>query len=334
MSALTFITPVAPEHVVKLDRAIDSVNAQTVPCQHLHAVDYDRIGAGAMRNRLLAQVTTPYVSFLDADDWLEPDFAERTLSAMQAGRYVYTDWYEGDKVREAPNKAWCGGTWHVITAVVATADAQHVGGFDETLAGLEDTDFYLKFTTRHICGIRVKKPLMHYAPNGGRSLTVKNNGQMAIIQDQLLKRYGAIMGCCGQNTIIGKEPVNTERDGDIQAMALWRGNRVQRSSVDETRFYPRGSYPRIYWIHPRDATLNPNLWQPVQMPEEKFIESDIIHQPLQSPETLDSMAQLANQMLGDGVIKPAPLLPPKPAKHTDIQPDYSAVATLAYTEAG
>lgn len=331
MTEITFVTPVAPEHIDRLQRAVESVNAQTVPCQHIYAIDYDRVGAGAMRNRLLAQVTTRYVSFLDADDWIEPTFAEETLKAMEVGRYVYTDWYEDQTHKHAPNKAWCGGTWHVVTAVVATVDAQRVGGFDETLNGMEDTDFYLKFVTRHICGIRVPKPLMHYSKSGGRSQSIRDTGEIHQLQLELQRRYANTMGCCGNQTIIGKEPINAQQQGDIQAMALWRGNRVQRSSADGSRIYPRGSYPRVYWINPRDLDLQPRLWQRVAMPaREVFVEPDIIERPLESPNSLDSMAKLASQMVGDGVIKPAPKLPKQLA--SKIEPDINAVLRLAYKD--
>lgn len=327
---ITFITPVAPEHVNRFENAVDSVNAQSVACRHLYEVDYKREGPGVLRNRLLTQVTTKYVSFLDADDWIEPTFAEACLKAITPGRYVYTDWYEGDDHKRAPAKAWCGGTWHLVTSVVHTADARRVGGFDESLRGMEDTDFYLKFVTRMICGVRVAEPLVHYRANGGRSVGIKNSGEMSRIQEELSKRYGNIMGCCGNQTIISREPVNEKQAGDVQAMALWRGNRVQRSVADASRIYKRGSYPRIYWVNPRDLALDPQNWQEV-VKRIEFVEPEIIEPPKMEVGTLSGLSALAAQLVSDGELKPAPPVVEK----TDgkIDPDFENVVNLAYRSA-
>jgi glycosyltransferase involved in cell wall biosynthesis len=68
------------------------VQAQTVDCAIETLVDYGGRGAGWARNRLLERVSTPFVVFLDADDYIEPNFVERCLAVWQPGRYVYTDW--------------------------------------------------------------------------------------------------------------------------------------------------------------------------------------------------------------------------------------------------
>lgn len=64
-----------------------AVLAQTFVSEHPEIVEARRVshrGLGAARNFGLALVDTPYTGFLDADDWLPSDFAERLTSCLQA----------------------------------------------------------------------------------------------------------------------------------------------------------------------------------------------------------------------------------------------------------
>lgn len=258
---LTFITPISPEHQQYLPACIASVQSQTIPCQHLMMLDEERLGPGVIRNRLLSRVTTSYVSFLDADDWLEPDYAQHMLEAATRASYAYSDWYLDDRVFEAPARAWCNGTFHLVTAVVPRELAVHVGGFDETLTAMEDTDFFLKFITREWCGVRVPKPLVHYRANGGRGDAVRQSGLVQSIRAELTRRYGGRpLGCCGNPIQVDDTPIGTKQDGDVLAMALWGGNRPEYGRQTGRR-YPRMSYPHTTWVDPRDVQASPQLWK-------------------------------------------------------------------------
>lgn len=261
---LTAITPVAPYHRHLLPDAARSVAGQTVPCLHLTAIDEDGSGPGAMRNRLLAEVETPYVTFLDADDLLEPDFAAVLLGAARPRRYVYSGWYQGLRAIEPPEHAWCEGTWHVVTALVATEDARAVGGFDETLDGMEDTDFYARLLAHGVCGIRVNRPLVHYSKYGQRARTIHNNGDVDRLRALMRARYGQnLMACCGQPAEPRDvTPVGARLDGDVLAEAQWHGNRRMRGRATG-RNYGRLAYPQQAWVDRRDVKAAPALWREV-----------------------------------------------------------------------
>lgn len=66
-----------------LERAVRSVQAQTVQCELMVWHDIDRIGPGSMLNRMLPFVRTPYVHTMGDDDTLEPRFAELLASQDQ-----------------------------------------------------------------------------------------------------------------------------------------------------------------------------------------------------------------------------------------------------------
>ncbi|KKK94385.1 hypothetical protein LCGC14_2683370, partial [marine sediment metagenome] len=76
-------------------RCADSVRKQTAEVRHLHMIDSDGKGPAYIRNKLLEQVRTKFVVFLDADDYLEPTFVYECIKSSTPENYVFTDWYEG-----------------------------------------------------------------------------------------------------------------------------------------------------------------------------------------------------------------------------------------------
>lgn len=74
-----------------LERAADSVRAQTVPVHHILAEDIHRMGAAITRAHGLALVDTEWVAFLDSDDEMDPDHIEHLIAcANETGAdYVY-----------------------------------------------------------------------------------------------------------------------------------------------------------------------------------------------------------------------------------------------------
>ena len=323
---ITFITPVAPEHQGLLAHAFASVQSQTIECKHLIAIDHDRRGPGAIRNELLAQVETDQVAFLDADDWIEPDYAERMTAALRDGYYVYCDWFQdGDHIK-APPYAWCAGTWHTVTSVVPTKLVRLIGGFDETLPGMEDTDFFLRLVTRNICGRRVPYPLMHYRAKGGRGQAINDSGEVNLIRQALNKKYGGIrMGCCGDMNI-SHSPTGVKQDGDILAQALWGGNREEHGRATG-RHYPRLSYPKTTWVSPLDIAAAPSLWR------------EVVDEP--PPDLWDSFKvqgegvdAFTGEMIKRGALReePKPLVIPPPIA-TDAKPDFDKVKRLAKAKA-
>lgn len=227
-------------------------------------VDEHGRGAGAVRNEGLSGVTTGAVVFLDADDWVEPTFAEECLKAWDGNRYLYTDWFEDEAFRRAPKCAWttADSEWHCITALVPTAWAREVGGFDETLPGGEDTDFWLKLIKAGHCGRRVPHALFHYSPNGERSHAFKDRADYDEITNHVFQRYRGIrMACCGQDE--DQKPVNEYSANTILVRAGWEQNSRQRGLITGN-LYPRTGHGALLWVDERDAAYSPQLFQRVQ----------------------------------------------------------------------
>jgi hypothetical protein len=265
-SQVTICIPVAPHHRKNLDTALASVEAQTVDCTAMYMIDHDEEGPGVIRNELLRAVKTPYLIFLDADDWIHPDYVNQTMQMMKPGRYVYTDWWQDEEYVHAPEKPWCAGTWHPITTLLSTAIVRSVGGFDEDLDAMEDTDLYLKMTTKHHCGIHLKKPLFHYGKEGRRARIAHETGRVNVLRDEIRRRFVNQMGCCGDNTEIKNSvPQGVKQPGDVLAMALWGGNHPEYGRATGRR-YPRMSYPKVTWVDRRDIEIRPDHWREVIEP--------------------------------------------------------------------
>lgn len=91
---VTLITPSLTGRERMLAETARSVEAQTVPCEHLWMVDGDRLGPAPIRNKMLAEVDTELVGFVDDDDVLEPQHVELCVAALrESGACVAYPWF-------------------------------------------------------------------------------------------------------------------------------------------------------------------------------------------------------------------------------------------------
>lgn len=135
----TEVTVVIPYHHARstsgmLTRAVDSVEAQTMPRSLIIVEDRGGDGAAITRQRGLELVTTEWVAFLDSDDEMDPTHLEQLLArATDTGAdYVYPHYRVAGGTDPRP---WMlGRPWSnddpqqtTITVLVRTDLAQKVG---------------------------------------------------------------------------------------------------------------------------------------------------------------------------------------------------------------
>lgn len=274
MPDLTIAIPIGPYHESVVARAMDSVKAQTVPVAGVAFHDDGAKGAGYARNQMLAQVKTPFVAFLDADDWLEPEFANVLLEATTSAglRYVYSDWYEDtiqvergvqkhvEAAHEAPDRCYCfenGWQVHLVTAVIRTDWLRAINGFDELLPGMEDTDMFHRLHDAGHCGQRVGVPLVHYGGFGERSKTFELRADRLDIKEKIGRKYnrGSAMPCCQGEGVKNEGPFGEQQPGDVLAELL--GPPRITVGIESRRIYPRQGYGARCWVDPRDAMRDP-----------------------------------------------------------------------------
>jgi glycosyltransferase involved in cell wall biosynthesis len=272
---VSVIIPVGPGHEALVEDAIESVIGQTIRDWELILVDdteggcanlkkhYPFIkwhrtagaqGAGAARNTGIHFARGQFVFFLDADDWLHPNALDYMLQAhVSTGHYAYSDFYTVGKHGTERQKSYPYDRdlflkkqiMHSVTALVPTAWAREVGGFDPSLPGWEEYDFFMKLAVKGYCGVCVKEPLFYYRLDTGTRRKV-SQAKAKELNAGFAKKFGGVemSGCCGSagtaileakraigliprdTTTIADLPneVRLEFTGNTMGPAVWRVN--------------------------------------------------------------------------------------------------------------
>ncbi len=141
-------------------------------------------GAGAARNRAIAESGEPTLAFLDADDEWLPEKLERSLGRLEGGDYVLVahDYWTGEdkeaqhhdcerRFRDAgdPFIGLYRKGYIPSCSVVARRDAVlRAGGFDPGLRNAQDFDLWLAILRNPECRFMVfGEPLLRYHPSPG-----------------------------------------------------------------------------------------------------------------------------------------------------------------------
>lgn len=227
-SLATILIPYGKSHERIAHRAVWSAQRQTVQCDVIAAFSP---GTPAIHRNypLHHDVQTPFVVWLDADDWLEADYVAECLRSYETGHYVYTAYAMWNKVVVPDAKHPFANGNHLITTLYPTEAFKALGGFDEALPGYEDNAFYLKSISSGICGILCPKPLLHYEPDGQRSESFAAMKEAEAIRERVIQSYGGtqtiMSACCGGLGEPFKGDPGAFHEGDVLAMALWGGCR-------------------------------------------------------------------------------------------------------------
>jgi hypothetical protein len=268
----SIIVPIAPHHTTISEQAIASAHAQTVPVEVIPMIDTHKRGAGAMRNEGVRRSSSPFVVFLDADDVIEPAFVQKTLAVYRRGHYVFTDWIANGQLMHAPDcnptSVWQTGAVHMVTCLIPRAFHAASSGFDETLSGFEDTEYFVRLHTLGMCGLRCPEPLLHYRSRlGKRSKAFSDSGQYATINAELVTKYrrykDVACGCSG-----GGAPQQTAANipdvGDLLCECNYApANKV---GIVTGKRYIRAGFGERIWVNPKDVAKSPQWWQVVSAP--------------------------------------------------------------------
>jgi glycosyltransferase involved in cell wall biosynthesis len=155
------------ECVVIDDGAPDDVAGAVAPYladRRIRFMATDNRGVSAARNRALATTRAPYVTLLDGDDLLRPDYLARMVAALEndpQARLVTCNArifgaIERERLcfdgRQGSGDGATGSLGDVlersfgvyIGSTFRRADFDRVGGFDETMTHAEDFDFWVR----------------------------------------------------------------------------------------------------------------------------------------------------------------------------------------------
>ena len=96
IAGITVVIPTIAPRYELLHRALASIDQQTLkPFEIIIEQDDFKEGAAIVRDRGLRQVTTPWVAFLDDDDYMHPEHLQKlTTRAMVTGADYVFSWFE------------------------------------------------------------------------------------------------------------------------------------------------------------------------------------------------------------------------------------------------
>lgn len=313
MPVATVIIPCGPRHIPLLPRAIASAQQQSLPVSVLWYIDQDKRGPGYARNRMAAQVATPFIVQLDADDYLLPSFVETSLRHWQPGTYTYSDWYEGEHhIRATPCYGMRRGAgpnqrdFHLPPTLFPTALWRAIGGYDETLFGAEDTAFFFKANSRGIRAIHIHEPLFHYTPDGFRAREAASDPRWGELLKTVFGQFKGkmSMACCGDVKVPEQNP-GVKQDGDVWARYTQNG-RSRVFGARSGRFYGRIAFPWTGWVDPRDVDAQPHLWERVPdtvalSPSGADIQRSMAVQPAITDEPLTTKEAIERRIVARGI---------------------------------
>lgn len=293
---VTVIIPVGDGHRTHAIQAIDSVNGQThwnwecivindsgkplaLPQTWVKVIaTKGATGAGYARNVGLRYAQGKYVVFLDADDALDPEFLERTLPLARAyNRYIYTDWFDHNRNAHeskpySQQRVLTESSFHAVTALIPTAWAREVGGFDEKLPAWEDTDFFLKLAVNGYCGKRLAMPLFTYDyTSGQRRKAVEENRLLEqSMKTAIRTRYSDYRegdkDMCKCNEVTKTTMVDIASDEEMVEVIMVQGatgGTPITGDVTRTRYGMRG-LGDVFLMYASDARARPDKYQVVQ----------------------------------------------------------------------
>lgn len=299
---VSFIVPVGPGHESLVIDALDSIENQTDHRWEVIVVNdtgqsldlkgfpYARIvntdgckGAGYARNVGIKAAKAKLISFLDADDMLEPDYLTKTLEAyFKTGNYIYTDWINHTKDKkveihtcpEFDAKLMFGkGAINSITCLIPKKWLEEVGGFDEQMIAWEDAELFYRLVTRGYCGTRVAKPLFIYRYRTG-TRREKAFEVFDTLKNYVYSKYHAYIDgdkkvCCGNNKPKLKmesvsAPSQTTNEAMIRIEYLGPAGAVSLVGASTKQHYGRRGNGDVFYMYRSDVEAHPELFKVLQ----------------------------------------------------------------------
>jgi glycosyltransferase involved in cell wall biosynthesis len=201
---ISIVIPVGPGHERLLVDALDSVRAMTF--QDWECIVVNATGQKWMDGFLSPVAGAPWakvidagkklkpagarnlgakfakaeaILFLDADDMILPNAIQEMYEIHLGtnGGLVYGDWLRSDGLIDQPAIYYeaddfvCGDVLkhmrHSVTCIIPKWAHEKVGGFDESLPGWEDWDYFIAIQSIGVCSYRLESPIITYRFRAG-----------------------------------------------------------------------------------------------------------------------------------------------------------------------
>lgn len=340
---VSVVVPVGPAHTRYALQAVASVLWQTVPecevivvndagsrlpaheiysqaaVQVLLTTNDGGCGPAVARNIGIRAARAPFVLCLDADDYLLPTGIETLLRGFvehPEAQYVYGDVYTTIESSPRPSigrtpdyeqVGFARYNLHVVTALVPTAFARFVGGFDEDVGGFEDWTLFLRLAIAGICGRRIPQLTMVYRTGLGERAKTHARDARALMEGVLVRyrnKEGVVemagCGTCG---------------GDNTAMAAARAAMQDLPPPEERITGPTGTV-RVEFVGPERGSVT---WRHPQSGLEYTLGNNALDRYLNVPEA--DLSWLASVTDIRVVAPVAPFVPPPDVRIIEPAPE-------------
>ena len=261
-----------------LEPAVDSVLRQTRPAHEIVVIDdgsedilsrqvlaalrrprlrviaTPHQGVASARNTGVSLTSAPHVVLLDADDLLAEEYLERAAATLDADPDLSfvscaVQAFEGASYRWTPPSITVAGTLargsvHVSSMFRRTLwDA--VGGFDPTLPGYEDLDFWLRALRRGFRGTVLEDVLLNYRVHtGSRYRRAINEDTYRTIVRSLVNRHRDVLEAQGLEVLAEKQAFLLEIGAHHQWLRQQRQSLIDRiGAVDRAAAVPASPAP-------------------------------------------------------------------------------------------
>jgi peptidoglycan/xylan/chitin deacetylase (PgdA/CDA1 family)/GT2 family glycosyltransferase len=199
-------------------------------------------GVSAARNTGVRATCSPYVVLLDADDVLEPEYFERaaalldddaSLSFVSCGMHSFGD---ADEVWVPPHpdliRSLSGEVVH-ISSMFRRELWKETGGFDESLRGHEDVDFWVAALARGLRGQVIQDALLRYRvrPRSTSRRAIEHDAHLALMRRIYEKHLPSLVDRADE-LILQKERFALSQEAHSEQLrARIRGLETQRASL-------------------------------------------------------------------------------------------------------
>lgn len=172
-------------------------------------------GANAARNHGIRLTSSEYLVVLDADDRLLPEYVARTAARLDAESDVgfvttairaFGDaGYNWSPPSPTIVNAFTRGSAHPASLFRRSVWST-TGGFDESLKGCQDVDFWLSAMEHGIRGVVIDEPLLEYRvrTDSVHHALVSGGGQLSVMEGIFRKHEDAI-AAIGPSLVVEKD---------------------------------------------------------------------------------------------------------------------------------
>ncbi len=159
----------------------------------------ENCGPGAARNLAIGAAKSEWILPIDADDKFKPNGIKALWDKRCDRGYVYGDLEyigstQGVHILEdfSPERLMKLNGPNPIVTLHHKAAWYQVGGFDETLEGLEDIEYWVRLAASGVCGIHIHEVTFEYRKHAGSRqafLTENGNERLKLIGPRIRAKH-------------------------------------------------------------------------------------------------------------------------------------------------